>query len=100
MASPAVSTGLQNPQPDFKILRESPATAVIDGDAALGIHVGPFAMRLAVEKAKQCGVGTVTVFNHGHLGGAGYHAKLAADAGCIGCFGVAHLCPTQFDARL
>jgi LDH2 family malate/lactate/ureidoglycolate dehydrogenase len=57
---------------------------VVDADSALGIHVGPFAMRLAVEKAKQYGVGTVTVFNHGHLGGAGYHAKLAADAGCIG----------------
>lgn len=66
---------------------QTPGTAVIDADGALGIHVGPHAMRIAVQKARACGVGTVSVFNHGHLGGAGYHAQIAADAGCIGhCF--------------
>ena len=50
----------------------------------LGIHVGPMAMKLAIEKAKKYGMGCVIVKNAGHLGGAGYHANLAAKEGCIG----------------
>ena len=50
----------------------------------LGIHVGPMAMKLAIEKAKKFGMGCVIVKNAGHLGGAGYHANLAAKEGCIG----------------
>ena len=76
--------GLQNPRPDFKTLRETPGTALIDADGALGIHAGPYAMKIAIEKAKVCGVGTVVIHNHGHLGGAGYHAQLAADANMMG----------------
>ena len=47
-----------NSQPRFEVVRDSPATAVVDADGALGIHVGTFAMRMAVEKAKALGVGT------------------------------------------
>ena len=90
--------GLQNPTPEFKTLRETPGTALIDADGALGIHAGPYAMKIAIEKAKVCGVGTVVIHNHGHLGGAGYHAQLAADANMMGhCFhapGGAMMMPT------
>ena len=48
------------------------------------MHVGPMAMKLAIQKAKQFGVGCVIVKNAGHLGGAGYHTSLAAKEGCIG----------------
>ena len=41
-------------------------------------------MKLAIEKAKKYGMGCVIVKNAGHLGGAGYHANLAAKEGCIG----------------
>eukprot|EP01045_Picozoa_sp_COSAG04_P043451 COSAG04_NODE_14246_length_575_cov_2.065126_1_plen_56_part_01 len=44
--------GLQNATPDFKTLRETPGTALIDADGALGIHAGPYAMKIAIEKAK------------------------------------------------
>jgi LDH2 family malate/lactate/ureidoglycolate dehydrogenase len=43
--------GLQNPTPEFRTLRETPGTALIDADGALGIHVGPYAMRIAIQKA-------------------------------------------------
>ena len=56
----------------------------MDGDGGLGLHVGPMAMKLAIQKAKQFGVGCVIVKNAGHLGGAGYHTSLAAKEGCIG----------------
>ena len=42
------------------------------------------AMKLAIQKAKKFGIGCVIVKNAGHLGGAGYHAGLAAKEGCIG----------------
>ena len=80
--------GVHNPRPLVKKLRETPATAVLDADNGLGVHVGPQAMAMAVEKAKAVGMGCVSVRNAGHLGGAGYHAMVAAKAGCIGqCFG-------------
>ena len=41
-------------------------------------------MKLAIQKAKKFGIGCVIVKNAGHLGGAGYHAGLAAKEGCIG----------------
>ena len=41
-------------------------------------------MKLAIQKAKQFGIGCVLVKNAGHLGGAGYHASMAAKQGCIG----------------
>ena len=56
----------------------------MDGDGGLGLHVGPMAMKLAIQKAKQFGIGCVIVKNAGHLGGAGYHTSLAAKEGCIG----------------
>ena len=89
--------GKQNPRPSFKVERERGSTAVLDGDGALGLHAAPVAMRLAVSKAKEHGVGCVIVRNAGHLGGAGYHAALAAREGCVGqCFaapGGSIVCP-------
>lgn len=41
-------------------------------------------MQMAIDKAKEHGIGAVNVINAGHLGGAGYHAPMAADQGCIG----------------
>ena len=85
--------GKQNPQPYVKIIRNGKtgsddhdvsAVSIIDADGGLGIHVGPMAMKLAIQKAKKFGIGCVIVKNAGHLGGAGYHAGLAAKEGCIG----------------
>ena len=42
------------------ILNESPATAWVDGNNLLGPVVGMFCMRLAINKAKQSGIGFVT----------------------------------------
>jgi L-2-hydroxycarboxylate dehydrogenase (NAD+) len=76
--------GRLNPRPDVKVVRETDTTALIDSDRALGIHVAPGAMRMAIEKARKHGTGTVAVIKAGHLGGAGYHASLAAQENMIG----------------
>jgi LDH2 family malate/lactate/ureidoglycolate dehydrogenase len=67
-----------------RITRQNAVTAVIDADAGLGHPASVMAMNLAIDKAKQMGVGVVTVFNSHHFGAAGYYAALAAQAGLVG----------------
>src|SRR5262245_28515436 len=76
--------GDYNPRPNWRIVRESPSTATIDGDDGLGIILGPKAMRIAIDKAKTAGVGIVTMYNGRHLGAVGYHAMLAAQEDMVG----------------
>jgi LDH2 family malate/lactate/ureidoglycolate dehydrogenase len=73
-----------NPTPDIKIVHETPTTATVDGDAGLGLVVAPFAMKVAIEKAKQYGSGWVSVRNSNHFGIAGYHALMAVEQEMIG----------------
>ena len=73
-----------NPHPDWRIVREAPSTATIDGDRGHGIIITPKAMDIAIAKAKQTGVGMVTIGNVRHLAMAGYHAMLALKHDMIG----------------
>lgn len=73
-----------NATPNIHIIHESPSTAVVDGDSGLGLVVAPFAMQIAIEKAKQCGTGWVSVQNSNHFGIAGYHAMMALEHDMIG----------------
>ena len=73
-----------NAIPNIKVTRETPSTAVVDGDLGLGLVVGPHAMNIAVEKAKNVGSGWVAVKNSNHYGIAGYHAMMALHHDCIG----------------
>ena len=76
--------GSYNPRPNWRIVRESPSTATIDGDGGLGVILGPKAMRIAIDKAKAVGVGIVTMYNGRHLGAVGHHAMLAAKEDMVG----------------
>ena len=69
--------GRINPTPNIRIIHESPSTATIDGDAGLGLVVAPYAMQVAISKAKIAGTGWVSVGNSNHFGIAGYHAMMA-----------------------
>mmetsp|Transcript_55323 Transcript_55323/g.147722 ORF Transcript_55323/g.147722 Transcript_55323/m.147722 type:complete len:753 (-) Transcript_55323:211-2469(-) len=90
--------GVQNPTPNVRVVRETPGTAVMDGDGALGVFAAQEAMKLAVAKAKDVGVGVVVLRNSGHIGGAGYHAEIASRRGMIGQVfaapGGGAMCPT------
>jgi len=76
--------GRINAKPDIKIVYETPSTAVVDGDRGLGLVVAPFAMQVAIDKAKLCGTGWVSVKNSNHFGIAGYHAMMALRHDMIG----------------
>ena len=67
-----------------RIVRESPATALIDADAGLGHPAAVMGMNLAIKKASNFGVGIVTVKNSHHFGAAGYYAGLALKMGFLG----------------
>ena len=73
-----------NATPNVRVVHESPSTAVVDGDAALGLVAAPFAMQVAIEKATNCGTGWVSVKNSNHFGIAGYHAMMALPHDMIG----------------
>lgn len=73
-----------NPKPNIRIIHETPSTAVVDGDAGLGLVVAPKAMQIAIDKAKQVGTGWVSVQNSNHFGIAGYHAMMALAQDMIG----------------
>jgi LDH2 family malate/lactate/ureidoglycolate dehydrogenase len=73
-----------NATPDIKIVHETPSTAVIDGDKGLGLVVGPAAMQVAIDKAKNVGTGWVSVKNSNHFGIAGFHAMMALQHDMIG----------------
>ncbi len=70
--------------PEIKIVHETPSTAVVDGDKGLGLIVAPYAMQVAINKAKQVGTGWVSVRNSNHFGIAGYHAMFALQHEMIG----------------
>jgi L-2-hydroxycarboxylate dehydrogenase (NAD+) len=73
-----------NANPQIKIAHETPSTAVVDGDSGLGLVVAPYAMQVAIDKAKQVGTGWVSVCNSNHFGIAGYHAMMALQHDMIG----------------
>lgn len=76
--------GRVNTKPNIKIVHETASTAVVDGDAGLGLVVAPKAMEIAIAKAKQVGSGWVSVKNSNHFGIAGYHTLMAVKQDMIG----------------
>jgi L-2-hydroxycarboxylate dehydrogenase (NAD+) len=73
-----------NAQPNISTTYETPSTAVVDGDGGLGLVVAPYAMQVAIEKAKTAGTGWVSVKNSNHYGIAGVHAMAALEHDMIG----------------
>jgi LDH2 family malate/lactate/ureidoglycolate dehydrogenase len=73
-----------NPRAKPRVVRDSVAAATVDGDRGLGLHVAPFCMDLAIEKAEKYGVGSVALLNSGHIGALGYFSLMAAKKDMIG----------------
>jgi LDH2 family malate/lactate/ureidoglycolate dehydrogenase len=73
-----------NATPHIKVIHETPSTAVVDGDSGLGLVIAPFAMKIAIEKAKQVGTGWVSVQNSNHFGIAAHHAMMALQYDMLG----------------
>ena len=79
-----IENGMIDPKAVPEIVFETPVTAVIDAHEGMGQLVGHKAMTLAIEKAKQSGIGIVSVRNSNHYGIAGYYANMACKEGLMG----------------
>ena len=67
-----------------RVIRETKATALVDGGQSLGQVVGKKGMDLAIKKARDTAVGVVAVRNSNHYGIAGYYSLMALEHNLIG----------------
>jgi len=79
-----IQSGACFPNAQPTVVRETPAAAFVDGNAGLGAVVGQFSMQLAIEKARETGVGWVTAKNSNHFGIAGHYTAMAEKQGFLG----------------
>ena len=79
-----IRTGYMLPKAKPVIEKESPVIANINAMNGLGQPVGVLGMKTAIEKARNTGVGIVTVFGSNHYGFAGYYAMMALEHDLIG----------------
>jgi LDH2 family malate/lactate/ureidoglycolate dehydrogenase len=82
-----IRLGILNPVTRFEVVRESPATAVIDGHDGMGMVIAKRSMRMAMDKASKYGIGMVAVRNSSHYGFAGYYPLMAVGENMIGITG-------------
>jgi LDH2 family malate/lactate/ureidoglycolate dehydrogenase len=77
-------SGRANMQAQPRIIKETPVSALVDGDSGLGHVPARFAMQTAIDKAQQSGMAIAAVRNSSHFGATGYYTLMAANAGLIG----------------
>ncbi|XP_059177330.1 uncharacterized oxidoreductase YjmC-like [Physella acuta] len=67
-----------------EVIQQTPATALVDGNNCLGPSVGKYCIDLAIEKAKNIGIGWVCAKRSNHFGIAGWYSMRAMSQGLIG----------------
>lgn len=82
--SKRIETGCINKNGNPKILICNDATAVVDGDDAMGQTVGVFSMKLAIELAKKYGISFVVANHSNHYGRCAYYTRMALEQNMIG----------------
>lgn len=70
--------------PDIRVVHETPSTAVVDGDMAVGMVPAKRSMEIAISKAAQTGTGWVATRNSNHFGIAGYYSMMALEHDMVG----------------
>ena len=79
-----VKAGIQFPTTKIDVIKDFAAIAVWDGNHGMGQVISKLAMQSAIDKAKEFGIGCVTVRNSTHYGICGYYAKMACEQNMIG----------------
>jgi L-2-hydroxycarboxylate dehydrogenase (NAD+) len=91
-----IQSGAVNPRPNIQVLSNQAGTALVDGDNAVGHLVMKRATELAIEKARQYGVGWVGTRRSNHAGPAQLYPRMVAAQDMIGlyfCVGNTNLVP-------
>ncbi len=79
-----IEKGVMNPKPKIKVIKETPATILLDADRALGPVVTIKVVDMVVEKARKVGIGWALIRNLTHQGALGYYSQMIAEKGLAG----------------
>lgn len=92
-----IKAGILNPVTEYEVVKETPATLVVDAHDGMGMVASYKTMESLIEKARVNGIAMAAVRNSSHYGIAGYWAGMAVKAGMIGITGTnarASIAPT------
>jgi L-2-hydroxycarboxylate dehydrogenase (NAD+) len=84
--SKRIQAGGLNLRPDIKVVKEKAGMALLDGDNGMGHLVMEKATRIAIEKARNCGVAWVGARLSNHAGPASLYARMALAHDMIGMY--------------
>nr|WP_319374057.1 L-sulfolactate dehydrogenase [uncultured Methanobacterium sp.] len=79
-----LEVGTIKPQTVLDVEKESAATALVNGNHGFGHVVTYRSMEMAIQKAKETGIGMVGIHNSNHFGVAGYYSDMAIMEDLIG----------------
>jgi len=82
-----IKAGIQKPVTNFEIVKETKTTAVVDGHDGMGQVIGYRCMEMAINKAKEFGMGMVAARGSTHYGIAGYYVTMATRQNMLGISG-------------
>lgn len=78
-----LTSGALNPAPNIRVVRETDASLLLDGDRGCGVAAGFQAMTWCVERARERGIATAGIQNSGHFIAAAPFPAWAAKQGFI-----------------
>lgn len=81
-----IREGGYNLRPRIRAERETPVSALVDGDNGFGQVVVTFAAELAIRKAKQSGLAWIGIHRGNHAGAAGVYAAMPLAHDMIGMY--------------
>lgn len=90
-----LDSGEMNPQPNVRVVRETAATVLVDGDSAPGHVAGALTMRAVIEKAREAGTATGITRRSRHFGAAAHFALMAVPHDMAG-YATTNAGPTMF----
>lgn len=82
-----IRAGGINVAPDIRTIHEAPATAVVDGDNAMGHLVMQYTANLAMDKALEAGCAWVGARHSNHAGAAAVYVAMASDRNLVALYG-------------
>ena len=80
----SLDDGYMNPRPNIRVVRETAATVLVDGDFAPGHIAGALTMRAVIEKAREVGAATGVTRRSRHFGAAAHFALMAVPHDLVG----------------
>ncbi len=81
-----LKSGRCNPKANIRTIQRSAATALVDGDDGIGHLVMTCATNLAMDMARESGIGWVGTRNSNHAGAAGIYAEMPTRHNMVGIY--------------